>query len=77
MFRAGHEDGPHDGIRAVFLKNNLFIYLMFGCPGSLLLHVSFSLVAASGGYPLIVVCRLLTAVVSQLGSTGFRAHRPQ
>lgn len=31
---------------------------MFGCPRSLLLHVGFSLVVASGGYPLIVVCSL-------------------
>ena len=50
---------------------------MFGCPGSLLLHVGFSLVVASRGYPLIVVCNLLTAVVSPVEGTGFRAHRPQ
>ena len=50
----------------LFKKKN-FIYLMFGCPGSLLLHVGFSLVVASRGYPLIVVCSLLTAVVSPAG----------
>ena len=34
-----------------FLKNYLFIYLfIFGCIGSSLLRVGFSLVAASGGY---------------------------
>ena len=37
---------------------------MFGCPGSLLLHVGFSLVVASRGYSLVTVYGLLLAVAS-------------
>ena len=48
-----------------FLKN-LFI---FGCVGSLLLHAGFSLVAASGGYS-VVVHRLLIAVTSLVAEQG-------
>ena len=46
-----------------------FIYLIFGCAGSLLLHGHF-LAAAGGGYSLIAVCRPLIAAA--LRSTGSR-----
>ena len=43
-----------------------------GCAGSFLLHVSFSLVAASGGYSLVAVLRILL-----FWSTGSRASGPE
>ena len=46
---------------------NLFI---FGCIGSSLLHVGFSLVAASGGLLFIMVLRLLIAVASLVAEHG-------
>ena len=55
-----------------FLKYNfvcLFIYLFFGCARSSLLCVGFSLVGASGGSFLVVMCRLF--VVASLVA----AHR--
>ena len=44
-----------------FFKISLF---MFGCAGSPLLYLGFSLAAASWGYSLAVVHGLLTAVAS-------------
>ena len=38
--------------------------LFFGCGGSSLLHTGFSLVAASGGYSLAAVLRILIAIAS-------------
>lgn len=46
---------------------------IFGCAGSLLLRELF-LVAASRGYYLAVVHRLLTAVASPVWSAGSRAR---
>lgn len=43
---------------------NLFIYLYFGCPVSLLLHLGFPLVAASRGAPLWLQCGVLSLVAS-------------
>ena len=40
------------------------IYFIFGCTGSLLLHVGFSLVVASGGLLFVAVRGLLIAVAS-------------
>ena len=42
----------------------LFVYLTFSCAGSSLLHAGFSPVAASGGYSLVAVHRLLITVAS-------------
>ena len=47
-----------------FSFNSLSICLIFGCAGSLLLCVDFSLVVASGGCSLIVVRGLFVAVTS-------------
>ena len=44
-----------------FLSGSLF--KIFGCAGSSLLH-GLSLVAVSGGYSLVAVCRLLITVAS-------------
>ena len=51
-----------------FLKN--FYLFIFGCAGSSLLH-RFSLVAASRGYFLVAVLRLLTVVASLFAEHGF------
>ena len=56
-------------------KNKNFIYLSFGCAGSLL-PVGVSLVAASRGCSLVVVCRLLIAgasLIADHGPWGMRA----
>ena len=42
-----------------------YLFIVFGCAGSPLLCVSFSLVAESGGYSLVTVCWLLTEVASR------------
>ena len=55
----------------LFFKNK-FIYLfyfIFGCIGFSLLHVGFSLVAASGGYS-VAVCGLLIVVASLVAEHG-------
>ena len=45
----------------------LFLHaFIFGCAGSVLLCVGFSLVAVSTGYSLVGVCRLLIAVASPI-----------
>ena len=44
-----------------FLKK---IYFVVGCTGTLLLCAGFSLVAASRGYSLVVVCRFLIDVAT-------------
>ena len=43
---------------------------IFGCTGSLLLCVGFSLVAVSTGSSLVGMCGLLIAVASLVGRTG-------
>ena len=49
----------------------IFIYsFMFGCAGSSLLHLGFSLVVASEGYSLVVVCGLLIAMASLVVEHG-------
>ena len=45
------------------LKKTIYFFV-FGCAGSLLLCVDFSLVVASRGYSLIVVGRLFIVMVS-------------
>ena len=52
----------------VFLKIILFI---FGCMGSSLLCVGFSLVGVSGGYSLVAMCRLLFSGASLYGGFSF------
>ena len=68
-------------IRSViwFLK---FFFFVFGCIGSSLRHMGLSvaargpsLVVASGGYSIAVVCRLLVAVASLIAD--HRLHRVQ
>ena len=48
---------------------DLFI---FGCTGSLLLHLGFSLIAVLGGYPPVAVLRLLIAVASLVAEHGLQ-----
>ena len=50
-----------------FLSGSLF--KIFGCAGSSLLH-GLSLVAVSGGYSLVAVCRLLVVGASLLVEHG-------
>ena len=58
--------------RLIFLFCFVFCFLFFGCIGSLLLHVGFSLVVVSGGLLFVVVRRLLIVVASLVGSMGSR-----
>ena len=51
-----------------------FFFLIFGCVGSSLLHVGFSLVAASGGHPPLRCAGLLIAVASLVVEHGLQAH---
>ena len=53
--------------KSIYLFKNLHIY--FGLLGLLAVQ-AFSLVAASGGYSLVVVHRLLIAVVSLITEHG-------
>ena len=52
----------------LFLKSDsmifFYLYFIFGCAGSLLQRVGFSLIAASGGYSLVAVLKLLSAAPS-------------
>ena len=53
----------------------IYLLLIFGCAGSSLMHVGFSLVAEIGGCSLLAMCRLLIAAASlvaapRLHSTG-------
>ena len=50
-----------------------FIYLFFGCTGSSLLR-GLSLVAVSGDYSLVVVCRLFLLWSTGLRHVGFSGH---
>ena len=51
---------------------NNFIYLFIDCPGCSFCCAGLSLVALSGGYPLVVGCGLLAAVASPVAG-----HRVQ
>ena len=51
--------------------NFLINFIICGCTESSLLHVGLSLVAASGGYSVVVVCGLLTAAASLIVEHGF------
>lgn len=72
---AEHLDYSHFlGFKKIF---NLFYLFIYGCVGSLLL-CGLSLVAASRGYSLLTVCRLLIAAASPWGSRllqGGGGHR--
>ena len=46
-------------------------FLFFGCAGSLLWCLGLSLVVASRGYSLVVVCRFLIAVASLVAEYVF------
>ena len=52
----------------VFKKINLFIY---GCTGSLLLHMGFLLIVVSRGYSLVAVHEFLIAEASLVGKHRF------
>ena len=70
---------PQPGMetKSLALEGRFFFFnsLIFGCAGSSLLHESFSLVAVSRSYTVVVVHRLLVAAASLLPSTGCRALR--
>ena len=55
---------------------NVFIYSYFGCAGSTK-SKGFSLVAASSGYSLVAMHRLLTAVASLAAEGDSKMHRLQ
>ena len=56
-----------------FFKKNKFIYFIFDCVGSSLLHVGFSLVAASGGYSLLWCVASHCGGFSRARALGVRA----
>ena len=62
-------------ITYVYIFNFTYLLLIFGCAGSSLMHVGFSLAAESGGCSLLAMFRLLIAVAflvaaPRLYSTG-------
>ena len=57
-------------VLSVYIVLILFFKFIFGCAGSLLLHIGFFLVAERGGYFLVVVPRLLIAVASLVVEHG-------
>ena len=65
------------GLRLSVSRVGFYIYLtkiiffFFGCAGSLLWCLGLSLVVASRGYPLGVVCRFLIAVASLVAEYVF------
>ena len=61
----------------VFISLESGLFFFPGCVGSWLLHTGFSLVVASGGSSLVVVCRLPVAGLLQLQSTGSRHVGPE
>ena len=52
------------------IQENIFYLFSFGCAGSCFLLCGLSLVAVSGGYSLVVVDGLLTAVASLVAEHG-------
>ena len=54
--------------------NFLINFIICGCTESSLLHVGLSLVAASGGYSVVVVCGLLTTVASFVAECRLQVH---
>ena len=53
----------------LFFFKFIYYFIIFGCAGSLLLR-GLSLVAAEGGYSLVVVCKLLIVVGSLVAEHG-------
>ena len=51
-----------------------FVFFSFGCAGSCLLQVGFSLIAASRGYSLVALLGLLIAVASHVAEHGLWVH---
>ena len=64
----------YDNIFTVFFKMCACFILFFGCVGSLLLRTGFSLVVASGGYPLLQCTGFSLRWLLLLQSTGSRVH---
>ena len=60
------------GSNIYFFLINVFIYFIFGCVGSPLLRVGFSLVAASKGYSLLRFAGFSSQWLLLLWSTGSR-----
>ena len=60
-------------VNAFLFLINLFILFIYGCIGSLLLHVGF-LQLQQAGATLLAVCGLLTAVASLVEEHGLQAH---
>ena len=56
-----HETISNNQLYSSLLKNKLFIY---GCTGSLLLHMGFLLIVVSRGYSLVAVHEFLIAEAS-------------
>jgi len=62
----------------IFENNFIYlIFIIFGCGGSLLLHRTFSPVAASGGCSLVEVHWLLIVVAPLVAKMGSRVCRLQ
>ena len=61
-------------VSSSLFKNNFTYLFIFGCAGSSLL-CWLSLVAASGGHSLVVVCGLLSAVAFIVAEHGLQGSR--
>ena len=59
--------------RAIFFLKKI-CFFSFGCAGSCLLRVGFSLIAASRGYSLVALLGLLIAVASHVAEHGLWVH---
>ena len=65
----------HSDSKFYVLHSTYLFFHFFGCAGSLLLQAGFSLVAASRGYCLVKVCRLLITVAALVVEYGFQVGR--
>lgn len=62
-------------VEAVFVASTVFVLylvIIFGCPGALLLHKLF-LVAVSTGFSLVVMCGPLVVAASLVAEHGLRS----
>ena len=77
LYPLSHQGSPEINILTDSLSFQIYYIFIYGCSGSSLLCTDFSLVAASEGYSLDGVYRLLIAVASLFVRMDSRACRLQ
>ena len=68
---------PGTSLYSILFLTLIYLFLIFGYTGSLLLHSGFLSLWQTEVYSLVVVLRLLTAVASLVAENQLQAHALQ